>query len=1048
MPQGGFSQPVTVSVNPANNFASPVQITLANLPAGVTSTPASPFTIAAGADTSVILGASLNSKPGSSTVTAQAVSGALSHSATLALSIQTSVLATLPRTAYQRTDAIASADDPPGEPHHRHVAYDPSNKHLFVANRAMNRVEVFSTTDHSSVAQIDVPGASSADLSPDGATIWVGAITQQIIAIDTTSLQVKSRYAIQPMSPVPNTSFDRPEEVIALVGGNGLLRVRQSSAAQSALALWNPATNSSTSLVSVIPNGLGAMARTGDHSKVLVAAGDASGNLIILDSNGNVLTGPLTAGSGMIPLVAANPDGTHFAVVLVSNGASQILLLDGGLKQIAAQPSAGTRSLAFSRDGKFLYASSSVPAAPAIQVYDGQSLQPIGQLPDLAIQGVPSEIEEADETSLLFGIANRGVSFIDAAVPAVLPGAVPAFAFPPVAQPSEGAATGGAAVTLNGQNFEATAIVTFGSQAAPTATVASASQLQTVSPPTAVSGAVNVAAYFPSGWLAMAPDSFSYGPQILKTLPNAGNKTGGDVIQVFGYGLGTDANTPTVTIGGAAATVQKVESIAALEPSLGLDPTYPFSLEAITVQTPSGTPGKADIVVKSANGNATASAAFQYLQSVQVNANPGLYKFLLYDRARQYVYLSATDHVDVFDLQAGSFKPGGLPIYCPSRMLAGPCPDADVRGLALTPDGTQLLVADFGSQNIFLLNPDSPGMVSYVSVNVPGFGPARVAATSAQTAFVSLVPVASSPGPCTGCLAQLNLTASTIAPAPQPEVTTMTGTPLLQADAAGDRVFLAFAASSGGSEALWSAASPNAFSNFSVNENVIDIATSADGSLFATNVNGAIEIRDVALNLIGNRTTPELEQFPTGVTIPGIAMHPGGGLVYQPFLNGPAPMESASPTPNPNLRGGIDIFDTHSGRLRLRIVLPEPLAACSADTNGLLAQFLSVDETGQRLFAITNSGLTVVQLANVPLAIGTISPASAPAAGGTTITIRGSNFQTGTTATIAGKNAAVTLVDANTLTLTTPAMTAGPQHLVLANPDGETTTLDAALTAN
>jgi len=1048
MPQGGFSQPVTVSVSPANSFAGSVQIMLSNLPAGVTSTPASPFAIAAGANTSVIFGASISSVPGSSTITAQAVSGALSHSAILALSIQTSVLATLPRSAYVRTDSTASADDPSGEPHHRHIAYDLSNKHLFAANRAMNRVEVFLTTDHSRVAEIDVPGASSADLSPDGATVWIGTVTEQVVAIDTTSLQVKSRYSIQPISPAPNTGFDRPEEIIALAGGNCLVRVRQSSAPQSILASWNAAATSMTSLMSVVPNGIGVMARTGDHAKMLVAPSDATGNLTILDAGGNVVTGPITAGSGMLPFVAANPDGSYFAAVLVSNGASQILLLDGRLKQIAAQPSTGTRSLAFSRDGKFLYASSSVPAAPAIQVYDGQSLQPIGQLPDLAIQGVPSEIEEADETSLLFGIANRGVSFIDAAVPAPLPGAVPAFAFPPVAQPSEGAAAGGATVTVNGQNFETTAIVTFGSQAAPTATVASASQLQTVSPPTAVSGAVNVAAYFPSGWLAMAPDSFSYGPQILKTLPNAGNKTGGDVIQIFGYGLGTDANTPTVTIGGAAATVQKVESIAALEPSLGLDPTYPFSLEAITVQTPPGTPGKADIVVQSANGNATASAVFQYLQSVQVNANPGLYKFLLYDRVRQYIYLSATDHVDVFDLKAGSFKPGGLPIYCPSRMLAGPCPDAGVRGLALTPDGTQLLVADFGSQNIFLLNPDAPGTVSYVPVNVPGFGPARVAATNAQTAFVSLVPVASSPGPCRGCLAQLNLTASTIAPAPQPEVTTMTGTPLLQADAAGDRMFLAFAATSGGSEALWSAASPNAFSNFSVNENVLDIATSADGSMFATNVNGAMEIRDAALNLIGNRATSELEQFPTGITVPGIAMHPSGALVYQPFLNGPAPMESASPTPNPNLRGGVDIFDAHSGRLRLRIVLPEPLAARSADTSGLLAQFLAVDETGQRIFAITNSGLTVIQLANAPLAIGTISPANVPAAGGTTITIRGSNFQTSTTATIYGKAAAVTLIDPSTLTLTTPAMTAGPQRLVLANPDGETTTLDAALTAN
>ena len=128
--------------------------------------------------------------------------------------------------------------------------------------------------------------------------------------------------------------------------------------------------------------------------------------------------------------------------------------------------------------------------------------------------------------------------------------------------------------------------------------------------------------------------------------------------------------------------------------------------------------------------------------------------------------------------------------------------------------------------------------------------------------------------------------------------------------------------------------------------------------------------------------------------------------------------------------------------------MPEPIAARSADTSGLLAQFLTVDETGQRIFAITNSGLTVIQLANAPLAIGTISPANGPAAGGTTITIRGSNFQTATTATLNGKMAAVTFIDANTLTLLTPATTAGPQKLVLTNPNGETTSLDAALTTN
>jgi hypothetical protein len=225
-------------------------------------------------------------------------------------------------------------------------------------------------------------------------------------------------------------------------------------------------------------------------------------------------------------------------------------------------------------------------------------------------------------------------------------------------------------------------------------------------------------------------------------------------------------------------------------------------------------------------------------------------------------------------------------------------------------------------------------------------------------------------------------------------------------------------------------------------------ATGSAGTLAGSSLGSIVEIRDSALNLIGNRATPELEQLPTGITVSGIAMHPSGALVYQPILNGPAPPESANPAPNPNLLGGIDIFDARSGKLRLRIFLPEPIAARSADTSSLLAQFVTIDETGQRIFAITNSGLTVIQLANVPLGIGTISPASAPAAGGTTITVGGSNFQTGTTATLAGKNATVILIDANTLALVTPATILGPQRLTLTNPDAETVSLDAALTAN
>jgi hypothetical protein len=84
--------------------------------------------------------------------------------------------------------------------------------------------------------------------------------------------------------------------------------------------------------MSAVPNGLGPMARTGDQTKALIAAGGASGNLAILDYNGKVLTGPIAIGAGTIPVVAANPDGSRFAA-LISNGAAQIILLDGALSQ-------------------------------------------------------------------------------------------------------------------------------------------------------------------------------------------------------------------------------------------------------------------------------------------------------------------------------------------------------------------------------------------------------------------------------------------------------------------------------------------------------------------------------------------------------------------------------------------------------------------------------------------------------------------------------------------------------------------------------------------
>jgi hypothetical protein len=118
----------------------------------------------------------------------------LSHSASLAVAIQSAANPALPRTAYARTDSASAADDPLGEPHHRHIAYDPANKRVFIANRSLNRVDVFSTTSQSPTAQISIPGASSADLSADGTTVWIGTALEPIVAIDGSSLRIRNRY--------------------------------------------------------------------------------------------------------------------------------------------------------------------------------------------------------------------------------------------------------------------------------------------------------------------------------------------------------------------------------------------------------------------------------------------------------------------------------------------------------------------------------------------------------------------------------------------------------------------------------------------------------------------------------------------------------------------------------------------------------------------------------------------------------------------------------------------------------------------------------------
>lgn len=130
---------------------------------------------------------------------------------------------------------------------------------------------------------------------------------------------------------------------------------------------------------------------------------------------------------------------------------------------------------------------------------------------------------------------------------------------------------------------------------------------------------------------------------------------------------------------------------------------------------------------------------------------------------------------------------------------------------------------------------------------------------------------------------------------------------------------------------------------------------------------------------------------------------------------------------------GVDLFNVHTGRLAMHVATPE---AIPLDTGAL-----ALDETGTKMFLISNSGITVAQLFQVPLSLASVKPAAASP--GTQITVRGSGFLSGATVTFGTPQVAATSVDHNTLTATVPSLSPGVVRITVTNPSGSSCDYDA-----
>ncbi len=137
---------------------------------------------------------------------------------------------------------------------------------------------------------------------------------------------------------------------------------------------------------------------------------------------------------------------------------------------------------------------------------------------------------------------------------------------------------------------------------------------------------------------------------------------------------------------------------------------------------------------------------------------------------------------------------------------------------------------------------------------------------------------------------------------------------------------------------------------------------------------------------------------------------------------------------------GFSIYDVHQGHEKRRVALTQTTAAT--------IDALAIDETGLRVFLLTGTGLTVVDLGEAPLSIGNVQPAQGSASGGTKVVVRGSGFAGGAQVFFNKHAAGVQFVDSSTLNVTSPATAAGSLRLTVVNPDGSEYSLDDSYTAH
>ncbi len=987
-----------------------VNFSVTGVPSGITATLA-PNPVTVGETTTLSVTAPTNS-PWIQGVLINVVGtpGASVETQSLALDL---VVAPPPGSIPNNQTSYLRTDDTP-----QSIVYDAANQHIFSSDYLLNRVDVVSTANRQLVKSIPVLSPHGLALTTDGNEVLVGSDSQQVEAISTSSLQVVQQWILPLWEGRTYGLYD----LFPL--SDGTVAFSAQGILNGYLSVWNPTNNTTTALP--VPTALNqnVCVVAGAGTNIFIGSCSEPGVASVYNTATNEFS-PLLNFPGFIYRAAASPDGSQF---IVSDDTYGIGLYNSQLQaETFLTPPDGYGTFIFSQDGSNIYVEEGILA-----VFDGSgnfinTAPSLGTIPPGAEIGPCPDSETpfaVDSSGIVFGSADHGIAFDDSTYSVNFGSGFGGFTCLGLTlTPDSGPVNATTSTNFTSvEEFGSVPDVWFGgTRAAQVSTGQSTpGPLSAVAPAVSQPGPVDVKIIQPSGNESYNPLAFSYGPNLMFVNGDTSTPTGGTTSYITGVGMPTDASQVQVSVGGQNATITS----AVQAPFYGVyfPFSYPYPAVQLTVTLPPGT-GDQDLVVTTSSGSSTLPKAIHYVQSVTDYPSPNSpFQSILLDSTRNQLYLSAGTHIDVFSLATSQFL---APFTPPS--LNG---QAAFHGLALTPDGSQLLAANFPDGSVALINPDEPSSATAVQVIPPGTplnpGPDNVVTTNTGLAFIEAA-TPDSEG-CGNAVYELNL--STL------QVTAVNlinlfciqaeGFPMA-ASADGSKVLLATTDISGPQQVtVYDSASNTWATNISVTENFGgNAAISPNGTVFAT----GSSLVDANANVLGALAWQDVFMSPG--PYPSLRLETvsdGGSLVYIPYASF---MHFTVSYPS-----FVDIFDVNHGAMLHRLVLTEQVQSV---TNAM-----AIDAYGQNIYLITNAGLTIVKVAAAPLAIGSVSPTSASP--GTTITVSGSGFLTGASVTANGTAATSTLVNANTLQVVVPALSAGPVQITVTNPSGGMYALDNAFT--